>query len=176
MTESVSVSGTTSSSDTGGGSSGGNKRRRARHRAELRSSPRRAPGKIRAEINVTPLVDVVLVLLIIFMVVTPIIASGVPVHLPRTAHHDRKPDDGKDIISSVTKEKRVFLFGRPIGEAKDVTRLVEEERRKHPEKTAFIKGDHQTTYGAVREVMEAVHKAGMSDVMLGTEELKGDQP
>jgi biopolymer transport protein TolR len=152
------------------------KRKLRQARQELRSATRRAPGKIRAEINVTPLVDVVLVLLIIFMVVTPIIASGVPIELPRTVHHDRKPDDGKDIIISVTKEKRVYVFGHPIAEPREVTRLVEEERRKHPEKTAFIKGDHQTTYGAVREVMEAVHKAGLSDVMLGTEEVKGQAP
>ncbi len=152
--------------------SSGVKSRLRRARQELRAAPRRAPGKIRAEINVTPLVDVVLVLLIIFMVVTPIIASGVPVELPRTVHHDRKPDDGKDIIISVTKDKRVYVFGRPVDDARDVTRLVEEERRKHPEKTAFIKGDQQTTYGAVRDVMEAVHKAGLGDVMLGTEEVK----
>ena len=157
-------------------SESGVKRRLERARQALRSTPRREPGKIRAEINVTPLVDVVLVLLIIFMVVTPIIASGVPVELPRTVHHDRKADDGKDIIISVTKEKRVFVFGRPIADPKDVTRLVEEERRKHPEKTAFVKGDSRTTYGAVREVMEAVHKAGLSDVMLGTDEVKGQTP
>ena len=157
-------------------SGSGLKRRLLRARQARRSTPRREPGKIRAEINVTPLVDVVLVLLIIFMVVTPIIASGVPIELPRTVHHDRKPDDGKDIIISVTKEKRVFVFGHPIADPKDVTRLVEEERRKHPEKTAFIKGDNRTTYGAVRDVMEAVHKAGLSDVMLGTEEVKGQTP
>jgi biopolymer transport protein ExbD len=152
------------------------KRRLRRIRQELRSVPRRAPGKIRAEINVTPLVDVVLVLLIIFMVVTPIIASGVPIELPLTAHHDRKPDDGKDIIISVTKEKHVYVFGRPAADAKDVTRMVEEERRKHPDKAAFIKGDRQTSYGAVRDVMEAAHRAGLSDVMLGTEETKGNPP
>jgi biopolymer transport protein ExbD len=49
---------------------------------------------------------------------------------------------------------------------------VEEERRKHPEKTVFVKGDSRTTYGAVREVMELVHKAGIEDVMLGTEDVK----
>jgi biopolymer transport protein TolR len=148
------------------------KRRLRRARQELRSAPRRVPGKIRAEINVTPLVDVVLVLLIIFMVVTPIIASGVPVELPRTVHHDRKPDDGKDIIISVTKDKRIYVFGHAVADPREVTRMVEDERRKHPEKTAFIKGDQQTTYGAVRDVMEAVHKAGLSDVMLGTDEVK----
>lgn len=132
-------------------------------------------SKVKADINVTPLVDVVLVLLIIFMVVTPIIASGVPVELPRTLHHARKPDDGKDIIIAVTADKSVYVSGRPVSAASQVTRLVEEERRRHPEKTAFVKGDSRTTYGAVREVMEAVHAAGLDDVMLGTEELK-EQP
>jgi biopolymer transport protein TolR len=129
-------------------------------------------NKVKADINVTPLVDVVLVLLIIFMVVTPIIASGVPVELPKTANHSRKPDDGKDIIIAVTANKAVYVAGRPVAAPAEVTRLVEEERRRHPEKTAFVKADHRATYGAVREVMEAVHKAGLDDVMLGTDELK----
>jgi biopolymer transport protein ExbD len=146
-----------------------------RLRAKPHVSETRRNGKVKADINVTPLVDVVLVLLIIFMVVTPIIASGVPVELPKTAHHARKPDDGKDIIIAVTANKAVYVAGRPVSAATDVTRLVEEERRKHPEKTAFVKGDSRTTYGAVREVMEAVHKAGLDDVMLGTDELK-EQP
>jgi biopolymer transport protein ExbD len=135
----------------------------------------RPKNEVKADINVTPLVDVVLVLLIIFMVVTPIIASGVPVELPRTAHHDRKPDDGKDIIISVTSTKAVYVSGKAVAGPAEVTRFVEEERRKHPEKSAFVKGDSRTSYGAVREVMEAVHKAGLNDVMLGTEEIK-DQP
>jgi biopolymer transport protein TolR len=135
----------------------------------------RPKNEVKADINVTPLVDVVLVLLIIFMVVTPIIASGVPVELPRTAHHDRKPDDGKDIIISVTSSKAVYVSGKAVAGVAEVTRFVEEERRKHPEKSAFVKGDSRTTYGAVREVMEAVHKAGLNDVMLGTEEIK-DKP
>jgi biopolymer transport protein ExbD len=144
-------------------------------RAKPHASETRRNGKVKADINVTPLVDVVLVLLIIFMVVTPIIASGVPVELPKTANHGRKPDDGKDIIIAVTANKAVYVAGRPVSAANEVTRLVEEERRKHPEKTAFVKGDSRTTYGAVREVMEAVHKAGLEDVMLGTDELK-EQP
>ena len=141
-----------------------------------RQTDERPKGEVKADINVTPLVDVVLVLLIIFMVVTPIIASGIPVELPRTAHHDRKPDDGKDIIISVTSSKLVYVAGKAVSGAAEVTRFVEEERRKHPEKAAFVKGDSRATYGAVREVMEAVHKAGLSDVMLGTEEIKSQAP
>ncbi len=127
---------------------------------------------MKADINVTPLVDVVLVLLIIFMVVTPVIAGGVPIDLPKTANHDRKPDDGKDIIVSVTRDKRIYVSGRPTSNAKEAAQLIEDERRKHPEKSPFIKGDSRATYGAVREVMEAVSRAGFPDVMLGTDDFK----
>jgi len=146
--------------------------RRARKRS--REHKPREKSKVMANINVTPLVDVVLVLLIIFMVVTPLIASGVPVELPKTVHHNRKPDDGKDIIISVTADKRIFMSGRLVADARDVTRLVEEERRRHPEKTPFVKADVRTPYGAVRGVMEAVNKAGLDDVQLGTDEVKDE--
>ena len=141
----------------------------------LRQGKHQSQPTVKADINVTPLVDVVLVLLIIFMVVTPIIASGVPVDLPKTVHHDRKADDGKDIIISVTADKRVFMFERLLSSAQDVTRFVEEERRKHPNKNAFVKGDSRAPYGAVRAVMEAVNQAGFDDMMLGTEERKEEK-
>ena len=74
-----------------------------------------------------------------------------PVDLPKTVHHDSKPDDGKDIIISVTKDKPIYHVRPPPSQTpEDITRLVEEERRKHPEKTVFVKGDVRTTYGAVR--------------------------
>jgi biopolymer transport protein ExbD len=137
----------------------------------VREGKTRKRSAVVGDINVTPLVDVVLVLLIIFMVVTPMIASGVAVDLPRTVNHFKKPDDGKDIILSVTKEKVVYFMANAI-KKEDITRRVEEERRKHPDKTIFVKGDSRTGYGAVREVMELVHKAGIEDVFLGTEEVK----
>lgn len=127
--------------------------------------------QVRNDINVTPLVDVVLVLLIIFMVVTPMIAGGVQVDLPRTVNHFKKPDDGKDIILSVTKEKVIYMMANPV-KKEEVTKRVEEAKRKSPDKTIYVKGDSRTTYGAVREVMELVHKAGYEDVMLGTEDVK----
>jgi biopolymer transport protein TolR len=140
-------------------------------RAKLRKGVKRAGPEVRGDINVTPLVDVVLVLLIIFMVVTPMIASGVPVDLPQTMHHNRKPDDGKDIIVSVTKTKDVYIKGAKVKPA-DLPKMILEEKRRFPEKTVFVKGDARTTYGAVREVMESIHKANIDDIMLGTEEIK----
>jgi biopolymer transport protein TolR len=140
-------------------------------RKELRKGKHRKGGRIQADINVTPLVDVVLVLLIIFMVVTPMITKGVQVDLPRTLHHDKKPDNGKDIIISVTKDKMVYLSGNRT-QLSEIKNKVEEERRRFPEKTIYLKGDAHTTYGAVRSVMEAIHKANIDDIMLGTEDVK----
>jgi biopolymer transport protein ExbD len=138
---------------------------------ELRGDDQPLPRpEVRADINVTPLVDVVLVLLIIFMVVTPLIASGVAVDLPRTTHHARKPDDGKDIIISVTLDKRMYVGARRVQGAAEVARAVVLERTRSPEKGVFVKGDARAPYGAVREVMEALHEADVQDIVLGTEE------
>jgi biopolymer transport protein TolR len=111
------------------------------------------------------------VLLIIFMVVTPLIASGIAVDLPRTAHHAKKPDDGKDIVISVTWDKRIYLGSRAIPQVADLIRAVAEEKRKFPEKTVFLKGDARAPYGSVREVMQALQGTAVEDVILGTEEL-----
>ncbi len=125
---------------------------------------------MRAEINVTPLVDVVLVLLIIFMVVTPLIASGIAVDLPRTSHHSRKPDDGKDLIISVTIDKRLYLGSTLVGNVAELSRTVADERRRVPDKPIFLKADARAPYSIVRDVMEALHEADVQDIVLGTEE------
>ena len=145
--------------------------RQQKIRKHLRGGKKHVKGNLNADINVTPLVDVVLVLLIIFMVVTPMITSGVQVDLPRTANHFKKPDDGKDIIISVTQNKTIFMTGRPIP-LKEVARLVEEEKRRFPDKTVYLKGDSRATYGIMRDVMEQLNKTGIEDVMLGTDEIK----
>jgi biopolymer transport protein ExbD len=132
----------------------------------------RPKGEVKSDINVTPLVDVVLVLLIIFMVVTPMIASGVAVDLPRTAHHSRKPDDGKDIIISITKDKRIYVGAAPVPRVEDLGRVVNTERRKFPDKSIFVKGDARAPYGAVKAAMAALHEVDINDITLGTEELQ----
>jgi biopolymer transport protein ExbD len=127
--------------------------------------------QVKAEINVTPLVDVVLVLLIIFMVVTPMIASGVAVDLPKTAHHTRKPDDGKDIIVSVTQDKRYYVGTNRVSRLADLSAAIKDERRRFPEKSIFVKGDARAPFGVVREAMQVLQASDISDVVLGTEEL-----
>jgi biopolymer transport protein TolR len=135
-------------------------------------SKRHAKGGVRAEINVTPLVDVVLVLLIIFMVITPMIARGVAVELPITAHHDKKSDDNKDLVVSVTAAGLVFLGADEVPLAR-LTTAVQEERRRTPDKGIFLKADHRARYGAARAAMEAIHRAGVEDIQLGTDEKQG---
>jgi biopolymer transport protein ExbD len=145
--------------------------RQRKIREHLRKGKKHQKGQLKGDINVTPLVDVVLVLLIIFMVVTPMITSGVQVDLPRTANHSKKPDDGKDIIVAVARNKMVYLNRQPVL-IKDVPRIIEDEKRRFPEKTIYLKGDSQVSYGTVRDVMEAINKVGIEDIMLGTEEIK----
>jgi biopolymer transport protein ExbD/biopolymer transport protein TolR len=126
-------------------------------------------GLVKAEINVTPLVDVVLVLLIIFMVVTPMIARGVDVQLPVTSHHAKKNDDNRDIVVSITREGTVYLGAdrTPIDKLGDA---VAQEKRRYPSKGVFLKADERLDYGQARRVMDAIHTAGVEDVQLGTDE------
>lgn len=127
--------------------------------------------QVKGDINVTPLVDVVLVLLIIFMVVTPLIASGVAVDLPRTTFHLRKPDDGRDIIISVTHDQRIYVGAARLASVEALGAAVQAERRKFPDKTIFVKGDLRTPYKDMRNVMQALHAADIDEIILGTEEL-----
>ena len=137
----------------------------------------RIKGQVKAEINVTPLVDVVLVLLIIFMVVTPMIARGVDVRLPVTAHHTKKNDDNRDIIVSIALDagggSTVYVGADRVpldklGET--VQEIIKQEKRRHPDKGVFLKADQRLEYGQARQVMDAIHRAGIEDVQLGTEE------
>jgi biopolymer transport protein TolR len=141
---------------------------------------RRGPdprNSVRADINVTPLVDVVFVLLIIFMVVAPMISANTPVALPRTEHHQRKSDDGQDVMVSVTQDGSVFFGGRAVG-VPEVPALVAGERRRAPARPVLVLGDAASRYGDVRAVMEAIHKgAAVDEVQLRTDEApRGGEP
>ncbi|MFO0620939.1 MAG: biopolymer transporter ExbD [Polyangia bacterium] len=154
-----------------------------KHRRHARHSIKNAG--IRSEINVTPLVDVVLVLLIIFMVVTPMITRGMPVEQPVTRHHDKKNDSGEQIVVSVTCEggkmgaihwecaqSRMFV-GSDLATDETLGELVQKEMRKGSGgREVHIKGDRRASYGAVRHAMELVNAVGVPQVHLGSEEYK----
>jgi biopolymer transport protein ExbD len=133
-----------------------------------------AGGKkgIKAEINVTPMVDVVLVLLIIFMVVTPMLQRGKDVQLPKAAKVDEEKKGGADpIVISITPDKRIYLES----DAFDDERFQDELRKKlavNPGHRILLKGDQSLLFEDVRRVMNLARTAGAKSIALGVEELK----
>ncbi|HVK67776.1 MAG TPA: biopolymer transporter ExbD [Polyangium sp.] len=128
-------------------------------------------GSVKNDINVTPLVDVVLVLLIIFMVITPMLQRGKDVKLPQSKSIDEENKDSDPIILSVTKDKHIYIESSEYD--KDgftpALKIVLEEK---PGRKILLKGDDSLTVGDVREVMELSRKAGAKSVALGVEEQK----
>jgi biopolymer transport protein ExbD len=129
---------------------------------------------VKNEINVTPLVDVVLVLLIIFMVVTPMLTRGVKVQLPETEHHDKRQDSDQ-IVVSVDERGRVFLDAKPAegGALVAAVRSALGRRRKDGAlREVHVKADRRLEYGEVRRVLERIHEAGAPTVALGSDAKK----
>jgi biopolymer transport protein TolR len=129
-------------------------------------------GGIKAEINITPLVDVVLVLLIIFMVITPMLQRGKDVQLPQVHAPDKESKEGDPLILSVTRERKTFLEQTDLDEA-GLEAQLKQEFAAQPGRKILLKGDERLTYGDVRKVMEVARKAGSRSVSLGVQELKG---
>jgi biopolymer transport protein ExbD len=133
---------------------------------------------LNADINVTPLVDVMLVLLIIFMVVTPMLQRGKAVMLPRVSEPEKQSDDGTDLVVSVEYLRRGAAFdtnlylGQNLVDRNALRTRLQDELRKDPARQIYLKGDQRLNYGAVREVMEICHQAGFQQVKLATEEQK----
>ena len=130
-----------------------------------------APGKHsgpKAEINITPLVDVVLVLLIIFIVVTPMLTRGADVVLPAANNAESKDDSSDDLIVSVTTNGEIWL-----GSALMTEETLETELSKtmvaEPFKPILIKGDFQARYADVRKVMAVCERSGAKNVSLMTD-------
>jgi len=129
-------------------------------------------GDVKAEINITPLVDVCLVLLIIFMVVTPMLQKGRPVQLPLTDNPDKKPDEDNQIIVSVDKDGCNWLGEKAISKDAFVNAMTEEYQRSQ-RKVVVLKGDKRLTFGEIKDVMVMLNKAGFENVGLITERPTG---
>ena len=118
-----------------------------------------------SEINVTPLVDVCLVLLIIFMVVTPMLQKGVPVNLPMTEEPEKTPDTEKQLQISVKADGSVYL-GSTVVRKEQVQSELETIHQRTPDREIAVKGDKQVKYGAVLDVLKACREVGFNNVGL----------
>ena len=139
---------------TGGSASGGTRRRRRSRRAPM------------SEINVTPMVDVMLVLLIIFMVAAPLLTVGVPLDLPETQAKALNADT-QPIEISVQKGGTVFIGETEIAADEVVAKLQNIAKTGYDERI-FVKGDKAADYGTVMQVMARISAAGFKNIGLVT--------
>ena len=125
-------------------------------------------GKVKSDINVTPLVDVMLVLLIIMMLVAPMLQKGVDVRLPEAGNTIDKPESQEQTVLAVTADRRYYVNGLQVPEAQLLERLQSalEEKR---EKVVLIKGDTDAPYGSIMTVMDRLRDAQIEDIGLITE-------
>jgi biopolymer transport protein ExbD len=125
-------------------------------------------GGLKADINVTPLVDVMLVLLIIMMLIAPMLQQGVSVKLPQAANSADKPETQDQTVVAVTSDKRVYLNGVPIQEAELATKIQTLMETKK-EKIVLIKGDEEAPYSAIMSTMDRLRESNIENIGLITE-------
>jgi biopolymer transport protein TolR len=131
-------------------------------------------GALTSDINVTPLVDVCLVLLIIFMVVTPMLQKGVPVNLPVTDEPEATPDTEKQLQISVKADNSVYI-GPNVVRREQVQSALQEIHDRTPDREVAVKGDRLTKYGEVLDVLKACREVGFNDVGLITQPKKSGE-
>ncbi len=123
--------------------------------------------KLQSDINVTPLVDVCLVLLIIFMVVTPLLQKGIAVQLPTTDNPDKKPENASQKLLTVGwATPPAYYFEADKLSKADVQKRLDELYQRSPSADIIIKADRRLKYGDVKEVMKMAKDAGFQNVGL----------
>jgi biopolymer transport protein ExbD len=129
-------------------------------------------GQVQSDINVTPMADVMLVLLIIFMVVTPMLQKGVTVDLAKTENPvDMQEADREDsVIISITRDGNFYLNSDEVS-VDTIGSEVAELLADRTDKTVYVKSDYRTSYGNVTDVVDSVRAAGVDQIGLLTERL-----
>jgi biopolymer transport protein ExbD len=127
-----------------------------------------AKGGVKSDINVTPLCDVMLVLLIIMMIVAPLLQQGVSVKLPVATNTTDKPETQDQTVIAIAANKSMYLNAKPVQEAELATKINELLESKK-EKIVLIKADEDVDYGTVMAAMDQLRQAGVEDIGLVTD-------
>jgi biopolymer transport protein ExbD len=125
-------------------------------------------GSLKADINVTPLVDVMLVLLIIMMLVAPMLQKGVDVRLPEAGNTVDKPDNQEQTVVAVDSANQLWVNGMRVSKTEfaDRVKSVLEDKT---DKVVLVKGDQDASYAAIMEAMDFLHEAQIEDIGLITD-------
>ena len=130
---------------------------------------------VKSDINVTPLVDVMLVLLIIMMIVAPLLQQGVSLKLPQATNTTEKPETSDQTVLAITPDKRLWLNTLPVAPG-DLRRRVQELLdNKSGEKIVIIKADIDVEYSAVMDAMDDLRASGIEDMGLITDPSRRNQ-
>jgi len=127
-----------------------------------------AKGGVKSDINVTPLVDVMLVLLIIMMIIAPMLQKGVDVRLPTAANSSDKPETQDQTVVGVTADGRFWVNGVPVPET-ELTNRVTSILETKKERIVLIKADEDALYVKIMDAMDQLRASGVEDMGLITE-------
>ncbi len=133
-----------------------------------------ARGEIKSTINVTPLVNVMLVLLIIMMVIAPLLNQGVQLTLPTAANSADKPDTSDQTVVAVDAQGNFYINMVPVAKSDAAQRLASLAEEKAP-RVVYLKGDTDAPYGAIMGMMDALRKAKIDNVALITDRPRNQQ-
>ena len=133
-----------------------------------------AKGGVKSDINVTPLVDVMLVLLIIMMLIAPLLQKGVDLVLPTATNRTDKPDTADQTVVYIDSQNRLYVNAIEVPEPDVIARLQNVFETK-TDRTVYLKGDKNATYGAIMKMMDALRGAGIETVGLITEKKGGNR-
>jgi biopolymer transport protein TolR len=128
-----------------------------------------------AEINVTPMVDVMLVLLVIFMVTAPILQTGIQVNLPKTREAEAREATPQALIISIDQEGSVYLSGpdeRRAVNVNDLSKLIEERLKNSKDRRIYLRGDGETPYRVIAYVLDQAKRAGANASLVTEPTLK----
>jgi len=116
---------------------------------------------VKSEPNVVPMIDIMLVLLIIFIIVTPLIAAGFRAEMPKGAHLDKRPEQEDEVVLGIDENGRYFLNGKPLPDGTLEDQLRSRFATRDKDKILYFKADRQLKFSKIQEAVETARRSGV---------------